>query len=621
MSPTVTCRVPSLICIAALLLPACTAGPVSVPATAVGQAVPAPFPSGAGPAPSPPGSLQAPVTADNGNPFQEVEATIVLPYGVFERLRSAAGVRTMSVAWRFQATAYSAAAAQSAAEYIGFLGTNSGIDASQDLALSGAMTRAELVTLIVRAFDQQTMAAQLKGLPTFPDTANHWASGYITVAKAMLEAMGSALYMSAIYTPDGLFHPDRELTTAEALDLIVRYAGGHIPGHLPQLDGIFHTAIALALIAETEAELLMPQAEQPLNRNVGYLLVERCIANYAKTRGRAFYDSHVTVAPPTLTVSEYPAETTAETMQLSGSVSGFQTRQVSVAGRIATTDASGHWMIDVPLQLGTNDILVSATNGLGISTSKQVRILRVAAASPSPSEPLLPAASPAPTENAPPVKAPSLIGNPAPNEPFDQDQIELAQVLARLKVELVVPSGSGTAVTPSVPILKRVGRAASGETYMTVGLLMDRTTLAPASSSAPTVPLLRVKDTQGRLMLAGPVVTTTGTTKVDALSTGVVMLADKIRRTGGIPDAQMISPQALIAVADQVSNALLSSNPQPLPESPALQRLVDAVSAAVAAGTPVTPAALAIVKQQAGVGGGGGNGGGDESIPVCPTCP
>ena len=70
------------------------------------------------------------------------------------------------------------------------VGTNP--DGTPNFNLGGNLTRAELVTTIVRSFGADQAAQLAKGAPSFGDvTADAWYSGYVAVAKNLAAQVGS----------------------------------------------------------------------------------------------------------------------------------------------------------------------------------------------------------------------------------------------------------------------------------------------------------------------------------------------------------------------------------------------------------------------------------------------
>ncbi|MDB4897632.1 MAG: putative middle wall protein precursor, partial [Firmicutes bacterium] len=85
-------------------------------------------------------------------------------------------------------------------------------------AVGEPISRAEFVTLIVRAFGQEPAAKAMAATEPFPDVRGHWASGYITVAQRLVQQQGATLGL-----PGGNFRPDDPLTGPEAAAFLMKY--------------------------------------------------------------------------------------------------------------------------------------------------------------------------------------------------------------------------------------------------------------------------------------------------------------------------------------------------------------------------------------------------------------
>jgi hypothetical protein len=108
------------------------------------------------------------------------------------------------------------------------------------------------------------------------------------------------------------------------------------------------------------------------------------------------------VAPPALHVDE-PADgatVDAPTVHVAGTASSLDGEvAVHVNGTLTAVDQAGHWVTDVPLNEGDNQILVSAANDIGAGTNAIVHVTRPAA----------PVVAPTTTPTATPV-----VAGPAP---------------------------------------------------------------------------------------------------------------------------------------------------------------------------------------------------------------
>ena len=87
--------------------------------------------------------------------------------------------------------------------------------------LNDPIRRSEVATMVTRALDAESAAELLAGIPSaFPDVqVGFWANGYINYATSMQYVNGY---------PDGTFGPDRNITYAEMITILVRTTGEEV---------------------------------------------------------------------------------------------------------------------------------------------------------------------------------------------------------------------------------------------------------------------------------------------------------------------------------------------------------------------------------------------------------
>ena len=132
--------------------------------------------------------------------------------------RLAAGILaaclTLSLALPASA-AGTAASLEDASQAVTSLGILSG-DGSGDLKLSQKVTRAEFVTMVIKATPGGDGVGQAAASP-YPDVPrSHWASGYVeaAVSRGLVTAFS-----------DGTFRPNQEITLAEAASMVLALLG------------------------------------------------------------------------------------------------------------------------------------------------------------------------------------------------------------------------------------------------------------------------------------------------------------------------------------------------------------------------------------------------------------
>ena len=111
--------------------------------------------------------------------------------------------------------AQAAVSEDEAAQAVTTLGIMAG-DASGDLDLSGQVTRAEFVTMAVKASPSGGQIGQAATSP-YPDVPrDHWASGYVEAAVSLGLVSGYS---------DGTFRPDQPMGWAEGVSLVLALLG------------------------------------------------------------------------------------------------------------------------------------------------------------------------------------------------------------------------------------------------------------------------------------------------------------------------------------------------------------------------------------------------------------
>ncbi len=241
-----------------------------------------------------------------------------------------------------------------------------------DFAVDREMTRAELATIMVRAYGQEANAALMNGAAAFPDTTNHWASGNIAMFKALVERQGGTVGM-----PNGTFAPEAKMTPAQAVAFLMKFLGVKPNTNLSWPQDHLEPAARLGLITADDAARLAPMMNANATRGLIFYLLDHAFYNYTLLSGKSFYRTFVDTQPPDLTVVPLPANTDAAEVALTGTVSG-QESLVLAHGSQSTTLAvtAGDWSVTAPLSEGENVLTLRATDVVGNMTERNVRIVR-----------------------------------------------------------------------------------------------------------------------------------------------------------------------------------------------------------------------------------------------------
>lgn len=177
-------------------------------------------------------------------------------------------------------------------------------DANGDLRLGGTITRAEMVTLIVRAFGQEELATSLKGAPIFSDSASHWASGYIAAAKKLIEDRSPG---TSVGKGDGVFDPDGNLTSAESLAFLMKFIGVKADLTLSWPDSYIQAAVKAGLISAEDASGLDEIKNAPANRGYVFYVADRIFDSFKVDGGSTIYERTGTTAEASPSEDPAPA--------------------------------------------------------------------------------------------------------------------------------------------------------------------------------------------------------------------------------------------------------------------------------------------------------------------------
>lgn len=275
----------------------------------------------------------------------------------------------LAIAWivPHYASAASNADEQAAAARMKALKLISG-DKNGDLRLGDSITRAELVTIIVRSFGQDSSAKSLAGSKSFADTSGQWYSGYIAAAKSLVEKQGGS-----IGQPDGKFNPNGNVTAAEALAFMMKFLGVKPDTSKKWPDDYISAAVQAGLITADDQKQLDGTKNNKADRGLVFYLADQAFSSYKLAGGKSVYTTHLDKQPPTLTVDKYESTTEEDSIPLSGTVSADST--VTIGDNKATVGKDGKWKGTAKLKVGEKqEVAITATDLAGNKTVKKITI-------------------------------------------------------------------------------------------------------------------------------------------------------------------------------------------------------------------------------------------------------
>lgn len=201
-----------------------------------------PLPAQVVPGPPPPAQTGKPGDPA-ADPARNLKIAVTLPAGVHQRLQAQrrmgiqgmAGRATFGIRTNFLAEVGNS----DSARRLMALGIIQG-NGPNSIDWGNSISRAEFVTVMVRAFGQESTAALVNSAPAFADAsmASHWAAGYAAVAKNLVQGAGGATF-----SPPSTFVPNGQPTSAEALALIANFLGHPLPNPLPPVDNLIQSVV------------------------------------------------------------------------------------------------------------------------------------------------------------------------------------------------------------------------------------------------------------------------------------------------------------------------------------------------------------------------------------------
>jgi len=255
------------------------------------------------------------------------------------------------------------------------VGTNK--DGSIDFNLGANLTRAELVTVIVRSFGQEQAAQLSKGAPSFADvSSNEWYSGYIAVAKNLAEQAGIPIGRDV-----NTFDPRANVSKAEAIVFVMKFLGIKVESSGANwYESWIAKAVEIGIISEEDGAIALADPASPTTRGEQFIILDFGFSAKVLEGGKSQYTSYVDSEAPQLTIDgSYPKVTSSDSVTLSGDVKDNKDVVSLTSSHVSNiTVRHGSWSATIPLKGGENVIQFSAMDAAGNTTTKSVTIQRIA---------------------------------------------------------------------------------------------------------------------------------------------------------------------------------------------------------------------------------------------------
>ncbi|MGE5672488.1 MAG: S-layer homology domain-containing protein [Mycobacterium leprae] len=223
-----------------------------------------------------------------------------------------------------------------------------------DLRLDDEITRAEFAKILGAALNLQKLADSSKERAAFPDTAGHWANGWIAVAK------GRGLFLGR---GDGRFYPEAHVTYAEVLTALLRLIGRADQAN--QREWPWGAVTAAADVGMIPADMAVGgRVSDNASRGDVFRLTATAIGRIKLTSGKSLLQqSRGDLTPPVLRLDGFPSLAERSSILVTGSASDAVA--VSVQGQAVEPQVDGTFSAQVSLMPGSNQIAVVAEDGAG----------------------------------------------------------------------------------------------------------------------------------------------------------------------------------------------------------------------------------------------------------------
>ncbi|MFZ5816769.1 MAG: beta strand repeat-containing protein [Bacillota bacterium] len=241
--------------------------------------------------------------------------------------------------------------------------------------LGDPVTRAQLLTILVRAWGQEDTAKLLTGAPTgFSDVDGvegvNWASGYIYIGNAIAKQNGG----QELGVGGGMFNPGGALTGIEVLAFTMKFLGLQVGSGANWVADTIAAAKDAGLISDADEQNYLANPTAAVNRGQAFALLDALFAGYNKLEGGKTVYQTIDNEGPALTVNEVEAATDMPEITLTGTVS--DAAELYVGSEMVAFEADGNFTATVALELGANDIIVTAVDWVGNATEETVSVTR-----------------------------------------------------------------------------------------------------------------------------------------------------------------------------------------------------------------------------------------------------
>lgn len=230
-----------------------------------------------------------------------------------------------------------------------------------ELRLNDQISRAEFAKMLGAALKQQDLANSQQNVAAFPDTAGHWANGWIAVMK----------FRGIFQGRDGRFFPDDKITHAEILTVLLRMTGRGAEAGQNWPWGALTTSLMLGMIPSDLP--IGDRLSEHASRSTAFRLTAIALGRiHLASRSETFLQNVHDRMAPTLSLTEIPPTTDKASVV----VQGLSRDAVAVTVNNVETslEADGRFSKEVTLASGINRIKVVAMDGAGNRSEREVMV-------------------------------------------------------------------------------------------------------------------------------------------------------------------------------------------------------------------------------------------------------
>ncbi|MFZ5816770.1 MAG: hypothetical protein ACOY93_15975 [Bacillota bacterium] len=241
--------------------------------------------------------------------------------------------------------------------------------------LDQTLTRAQLLTIVVRAFGQEENGKLLRGATTgYSDVDGNadaeWATGYIFVGQRLAAQKGITIGL-----PGNLFAPAKNVSKIEALAFIMKFLGIEVGSGDTWVADTIANAKAAGLLTDADVQKYLDNPGADASRGDAFALMDNIFLTYNKLEGgKTVYTTYVDENAPELHVDAPALTTDKETITITGHT--VDAAELYLGSEKIAVNEDGSFSVEVALNVGENAIAFTAVDLAGNPTEATYTVTR-----------------------------------------------------------------------------------------------------------------------------------------------------------------------------------------------------------------------------------------------------